>query len=205
VIEGYPRSANTFAVAAFQFAQGRRVKIARNLHAPASVIQAVRWRIPALVLIRKPEDAVLSLLVREPSLSARQALADYTRFYEKIRPYRFGFVLATFEEVTSDFNSVIHRINHKFRTSFVSFIHNRENIAEVMKIAEEMDKADQGKPVVTEVTVARPSSVWDRLKQPRCGELEMPEVSKLMETAKDDSTKAHKNLPYPQPLPTARR
>lgn len=32
VIEGYPRSANTFAVAAFLLAQGRPVKIAHHLH-----------------------------------------------------------------------------------------------------------------------------------------------------------------------------
>ena len=35
VLEGYPRSGNTFAVAALQFAQDRPLRIARHTHMPA--------------------------------------------------------------------------------------------------------------------------------------------------------------------------
>lgn len=51
VVEGFPRSANTFAVLAFQHAQREKVRIAYNLHVPAQVIRASRWHILALVLI----------------------------------------------------------------------------------------------------------------------------------------------------------
>lgn len=183
VIEGYPRSANTFAVAAFQFAQGRPVKMAHHLHVPAQIIQAVRWGIPALVLIRSPEDAILSLLVREPQITSHQALVSYIRFYTQIKPYRSGFVLAGFEEVVSDFGSVIESVNRKFGTTFKPFVSTQENIAKVMKIVEEMDKSDQGKVTVTETTVARPSEVRERLKQQRRKVLRQPVVSKLMEKA----------------------
>ncbi|RMG27959.1 MAG: hypothetical protein D6732_19595, partial [Methanobacteriota archaeon] len=37
VIEGYPRSANTFAVVAFRLAQNRPVKIAHHLHMEAQI------------------------------------------------------------------------------------------------------------------------------------------------------------------------
>src|SRR5262245_45373054 len=37
VIDGYMRSANTFAVYAFQMAQRRPVRLAHHLHAPAQV------------------------------------------------------------------------------------------------------------------------------------------------------------------------
>jgi len=80
VIEGYPRSANTYAVCAFLFAQQHPVRIARHLHVPAQVIQAVRWGIPTLILIRKPQDAIASLLVREPMLFAKRAINDYICF-----------------------------------------------------------------------------------------------------------------------------
>ena len=185
VIEGYPRSANTFAVAAFQFAQGRPVKIARHLHAPAQVIQAVRWRIPTIVLIRNPEDAVLSLLVRDPGISARQALVDYIRFYRKIQPYYPHFVLATFEEVTGDFGAVIERVNEKFGANFRRFVHTDENVEKVMRMVEEMDKADQRKANVTETTVARPSEIRNRLKERRRKELENPHIAKLLKEAKE--------------------
>jgi len=53
VIEVYPSSANTFAVAAFLLVQGRSVRIERHLLVPAQVIQTVRWGIPTIILIRK--------------------------------------------------------------------------------------------------------------------------------------------------------
>ncbi len=184
VIEGYPRSANTFAVAAFLVAQGRPVKIARHLHVPAQVIQAVRWRIPTLILIRNPEDAVLSLLVREPGISARRVLVDYVRFYRKIQAYYSHFVLATFEGVTTDFGAVIEKVNEKFETNFKPFAHTDENVAKVIKIVEEMDKADQRKENVTETTVARPSEIRTRLKEKRRKELANPHIERLLREAK---------------------
>jgi hypothetical protein len=47
--------------------------IAHHLHAPAQVIRAARWRILTLVLMRRPRDAVLSLVIRDP-VSVDQAL-----------------------------------------------------------------------------------------------------------------------------------
>src|SRR5918999_5771267 len=64
VIEGFPRSANSFAVAAFARAQGRKPKIAHHVHAPAQVIAAARAGIPAIVLIRNPEEAVLEYVIK---------------------------------------------------------------------------------------------------------------------------------------------
>src|SRR6266571_2862096 len=51
VIDGYTRSACTFAVYAFQLAQDRPVRMAHHLHAPAQLIAAARMEIPALVVI----------------------------------------------------------------------------------------------------------------------------------------------------------
>ena len=63
VIEGFPRSGNTFAVAAFVLSQPRPVRIAHHHHVPAQVIYAVKRGIPVLVVVRKPDDAVLSLVM----------------------------------------------------------------------------------------------------------------------------------------------
>jgi len=183
VIEGYPRSANTFAVAAFLLAQGRPVKIAHHLHVPAQVIQAVRWGIPTIVVIRDPQDAVLSFLVREPYLSARRALQDYITFYLTISHYRNGFVIALFDEVINNFGRVIVRVNERFGTIFEPFEHTDENIRKVFDLVEEMDKADQKRDSVTETTVARPSAVREALKLKRMQELARPEIVELLKEA----------------------
>jgi hypothetical protein len=134
VIEGFPRSANTFACNAFRLSQEKDVKIAHHLHAPAQIIGAAKMNIPAVVQIRNPDDAVLSLVVRSPFISIRIALREYTLFYETILSYRDHFIVAKFEDVIRDFGSVIREINDRFGTDFKEFIHNEENVAKSYKM-----------------------------------------------------------------------
>jgi hypothetical protein len=127
VIEGFPRSANNFALTAFLFAQPEMVNVSHHMHAPAQVMMAARKNLPTLVLIRKPGDAILSWIGRFPQQSLAQALKYYVRYYKAILPLSDKYVLATFEEVTCDFGKVIDNINRKFCTSFQLFSHTAEN------------------------------------------------------------------------------
>jgi hypothetical protein len=130
VIDGYFRSANTFAVYAFQLSQGRPVRLAHHLHAPAQFITAARDGIPALLLIREPRGAVLSELLYEPQVALPDALVQYTRFYRCLRPYLDSFVVGEFEQVTSDFGAVIRRLNARFGTDFGEFAHTEDSMQE---------------------------------------------------------------------------
>jgi hypothetical protein len=134
VIDGYTRSACTFAVYALQLSQPRPVRIAHHLHAPAQFIEAARRRVPALLLIREPKGAILSQLVREPGVALPDALAAYSRFYECLLPYRDAFVVGEFEEVTHEFGQVVRRINERFGTSFAEFLYTEANLAECFEL-----------------------------------------------------------------------
>jgi hypothetical protein len=136
VIDGYTRSATTFAVYAFQLAQARPVRIAHHLHAPAQLIAAAKAGVPALVVIREPQDAILSQLVREPQVQLRDALVAYRRFYARLLPWRASFVVGEFDEVTHDFGAVVGRLNRHFGTSFTEFTHSERNLAEVFDLIE---------------------------------------------------------------------
>ncbi|HJU87208.1 MAG TPA: hypothetical protein VJ788_07580 [Gemmatimonadota bacterium] len=137
VIDGYTRSAGTFAVYAFQLAQDEPVRIAHHLHAPAQLIAAARMRIPTLVLIREPQGAILSQLVQEPHVALRDALVAYARFYLCLHPYRRSFVVGEFNEVTQDLGAVIRRLNKRFGTSFGEFVHTEANMAECFDLIKE--------------------------------------------------------------------
>ena len=73
VIEGFPRSGNTFSVAAFQIANGPQPHLGRHLHGAPHLLRAKRLGIPAVALVRAPEDAVPSYLVRRAGLHAEDA------------------------------------------------------------------------------------------------------------------------------------
>ena len=135
VIDGYTRSATTFAVYALQLSQPKPVRLAHHLHAPAQLIEAARRGVPALVLIREPEGAILSQVVREPWVTVSGALIAYSRFYTCLLPYRERFVVGAFEQVTSDFGAVIRRLNARFGTSFAEFVHTDSSVREVLEFS----------------------------------------------------------------------
>jgi peptidoglycan hydrolase-like protein with peptidoglycan-binding domain len=122
VIDGFTRSASTYAVYAFQVAQqlaGRPlVPLAHHLHAPAQIMTAARRGVPTIMVIREPHGAVLSQVVREPGVDLLDALWAYHRFHEFLLPFRDALVVADFAEVTGDFGAVVRRANRAFETSF---------------------------------------------------------------------------------------
>lgn len=192
LIDGFTRSAVTFAVIAFQVAQKRPVRVAHTLHSAGHILAAVRLGIPSLVTVRDPDDAVLSAMIREPHLTAKQAYVAYARFHERIWPARSGFVAARFEEATKDFGAVIERINARFGTSFEPFRHTRKNLAECFRIIDDRTRwppwsealgqlengiigikeyrriveatPDYGAGTVPQMRVQRPSEQRDRVK-----------------------------------------
>jgi hypothetical protein len=141
VIEGFPRSANTFAYFAFLKAQERDVKVAHHIHLAAQIVEGVRRKIPVLILIRRPEDAVKSLCVRHPSASQHRAFRKWLQFYEVVENHRDHIVIGEFQQVTSRFGEVIRRINQKFSTSYALFESNPHATLSVFEKIEEFNQS----------------------------------------------------------------
>ena len=184
VIEGFPRSGNSFARRAFIMAQDETfdvTSIAHHLHVPAQVVRAAQLRIPTLLLIRKPKDAVLSFAIRDP-ISVDQALKYYLTFYETVEEYRDAYVLGLFEEVTEDFGEVIRRINDRFGTTFSSFSHDERNVDGVFARIEKNAKKRFGETSL-ENKVSRPFASREKLKREVRYELENPKRRHLISRA----------------------
>lgn len=132
VIEGFPRSANTYAVVAFLQAGNKHVSIAHHTHSPANIIAGCRRRLPTLVLIRNPVDAVASASIfgkKDPSL----LLDEWIWFYSVCWKFRDEFQIAEFKEVVRDFGAVVSLVNRRFSTEFGTFVSSDENVADVMR------------------------------------------------------------------------
>lgn len=180
VIEGFPRSACSFAVAALRQAQQRPLCIASHLHVPAQVLRGSAWGIPILVIIRSPKDAVLSLMVRD-GISASQALTYYIAFYESVAKHREALVLASFDEVTKDYGAVIKRINKKFSTTFALF---RDTKASLNKVFSAIDAGYRSYDEdAREKAISRPSAAKEQAKQDVAGQLHNPRCIKLLSRA----------------------
>ncbi len=134
VIDGYTRSATTFAVYAFQLGQDRPVRLAHHLHAPAQLIVAARREVPTLLLIREPQGAICSQLIQEPRVALPDALIAYARFYRCLIPHAASFVVGEFGQVTQDYGTVIQRINERFGTSFGEFSNSDASVRECLEL-----------------------------------------------------------------------
>ena len=154
-IEGFPRSANSYAVLRLASAQKRPLRISHHLHVPAQVQRAVRWNIPTLVLVRHPRDAVASLLIRHPELAIGQTLRAYTKFYRAILPLRDNFVLGNFEEIINDLGPVVTAINDRFGTTLIPPAPEAGTDARIFRTLEQINRS-QGS-AHGEHAVSRPS------------------------------------------------
>jgi hypothetical protein len=140
VIDGFTRSAVTYALVAFQVAQNGHVRVAHHLHSPAQLIQATRRGIPGLVPIRPPQDTVLSAMIREPTVSTGQWLRTYTGFYRRMLPLADGLVFARFDSVTKDLGAVIAHLNGRFGTSFIEFPQTEAAVATAFALIDERSR-----------------------------------------------------------------
>lgn len=166
MIEGFPRSGNTFAVAAFQHAQRRPMAIARHLHAAGHAIEGVRRSLPVMIVVRDPIDAVVSEVIRHPQLSTVAGLREYLTFHRPLFRYADRLTVAPFEQVTSNFGAVIDRLNRNYGTNFARFEHTPDNVAAVFEIVDRMDLEDRTRRHDdSTATVGRPTAEREEAKE----------------------------------------
>lgn len=182
VIEGFPRSGNTFSVAAFMVANGPDHHIGRHLHGAPHVLRAARMHLPTVVLIREPRGAVLSYLIRRDTLSADDALLEYLDFYRTALRAREAFVVGLFDQVVSDFGAIIDQVNSRFGTSFARFEPTPANQEAAFAVVEEMNRLEcRGE--VLETHVGRPSAERAQRKLELQTSLDQPRTITLLAEA----------------------
>ncbi len=96
VIDGYPRSANTFAAACFErLFPG--VPCDHHQHHPDAVLRGIKAGCPAIVLLRDPLHACASFaLLHEPGHDLGELVRRWLRYYQGVFPRLGRFVLLDF-------------------------------------------------------------------------------------------------------------
>jgi hypothetical protein len=182
VIDGFPRSANTFSSRAFSFVNPG-VRMSHHMHAPANILLAVRHGVPAIVVIRRPADAVLSEVIREPRKRLKRALAEWVSYYSLVKHVVDHVVIADFAVVTTDYAFVIAEVNCRFGTSFNLYHNSPESDQAVFDSIESTNRARGRTGMRLETRVPRPSAERLPRKAALQPELARPELLRLLERA----------------------
>ncbi|HVM63618.1 MAG TPA: dolichyl-phosphate beta-glucosyltransferase [Acidimicrobiales bacterium] len=187
VVEGFPRSGNTFALFAMRQATENSVHIASHVHHPSQVKLAVAKGVPTMLVVREPIDALASYLIAGPHGRTRGVIKEYIAYHRELAPYADSILVCDFKEVTSDISAVIERLNERFGTDFPPFAHTPENVERAFREIETHhhqvhpeDTRDSGIPRPSERRSDLNARYRAQLQQPRYAAL-MAEAYRLYE------------------------
>ena len=168
-IEGFPRSANAYPVAAMRVANQGLGHIARHSHLAGQVQKAVAFGVPTIVILRAPIDAIVSLKLREPLLELETIMESYLRFHHGIKEVIPGILLVRFETVTSDYTSIIDAVNEKWELKLDTIADHSEwhSLAteEVHRMAIDYEERQSLDPSTREMRIAVPNESRKGLKE----------------------------------------
>lgn len=131
VIEGFPRSANSYAANLFMSANPGVINIARHIHTISQIDVATRHNIPTLLLIRDPVGTISSFVKRFSEQDSQLLLRSYAQYYERIYAYRRDLVISDFPHTVSDLGPAIKELNLRYSKSF-----NLPNIENTLQVKE---------------------------------------------------------------------
>jgi hypothetical protein len=159
---GYPRSANTFAVAAFKLANPA-ARLASHLHIPPFIIHSLHCKKPGIFLIRRPEEAVVSWTIYwEGRMKLADSLDYYIDFHRSMLSHVAALFVSPFEETTSNFGQVVRDFNAKFGTHYASLPLDETTMDRCFSYIEDRVRSENGS--VNEFTVSRPTATRDSIK-----------------------------------------
>ena len=156
VIEGFPRSGNSFSVFAFSNGGADALKLAHHVHSPSQLLLAARYQLPAVLLIRAPDDAAAAGLAKIRTHRAPDLLRAYALYYRLLAPLRDHYVIAPFETVTTDVGRIVDAVNRRFVTGYDSVDGDRHRQLSKAFLAQEKADAMLGGPAAGTMDPAPP-------------------------------------------------
>ena len=156
VVDGFPRSANTYALFALRSILSDAYTVRGHTHSARNVLRAVRMDVPTILVVREPRATIASLVQLAPGLSVATAARGYASFHERLLSVASDVVVADFLQVTSDIGPVLERVNDRFGTTFPPFVKTPEREQKILQQIEATSFERAG-GVVRESSVPRPS------------------------------------------------
>lgn len=117
IVEGFPRSGNTYAEFALRASQPRPIRIAHHSHAPAQVLAGYKRSIPVILAVREPRASLLSYASRVGHarlLPVEFLLDEYIWYHRSILPTASGVLAVTLDDLIHRFDIVLSELNRRF-------------------------------------------------------------------------------------------
>jgi hypothetical protein len=117
VVEGYPRSGNTFLVELVQQHYNPEFRVLSHTHSPFVANRAAGNHCPCLLLIRNPVDAIASYHVYS-GVSIKNLIDHYRWYYETLNWKTGDFLIVDFKKLVADPTQVLRNIFLRYPKAF---------------------------------------------------------------------------------------
>lgn len=158
VVDGFPRSANTYAWFALKSTVEPKYVVRGHTHSAATLKSAIVDHKPGMLIVRRPDQAVTSLHQLTNGISLDALFRAYTRFHSRCLTLKGnGLYIAKFEDVVTDFGAVLDDFYSAHGLNWPSYVKTVDSEEKVFDIVEHSNMRGNG-GVVHESSVARPST-----------------------------------------------
>ncbi|MEM8893609.1 MAG: hypothetical protein AAGC88_03460 [Bacteroidota bacterium] len=173
MIEGFPRSGNTFLYSIISDFQTETLRIAHHLHTLSQIKNALRLNTSAVIMVRDPIDAIVSFKIRNPYVGFA-TLANYYLKYHSFLLDKLeaeNLLIVDFQKCINSPNETIKAINDKFNLGLRTLSEEQLKIDIINKI-KEYDKLDNKSEHSNSLTVSVPTPEKSAQKRKLVDELE---------------------------------
>ena len=158
LIEGYPRSGNTYCYAKYKLLNPS-LHIASHRHEFGHIHYALLKRIPVVVVARNPLDTVSSLVIRE-HVSVSFALNYYYYFHKRVFSFIDQIRVFSFETLINNEELTLFNINE------INFRKTTENEERKIKLMiYKMEQLDSGRKQIRHTHLAFPNKKKEEKKK----------------------------------------
>lgn len=184
VVEGFPRSGNTYAALGISLAQGRPIRVASHAHVPAQVKRAVRLGVPTVVAVREPAATVCSMAVADDHHRVRDLLGYWVHYHSQLVAVRDQIVVASFADITENLGAVVRAVNRRFGTDLASGTDDPATRDRIFAAIDQKQRAIHH-DLRFHASVPRPDPLRAEAKERRRHELEVTVDPLLLDRARD--------------------
>ena len=161
-LEGFPRSGNTFCIAAILTMASNEVYISRHRHEIGQVVRSLKYNVPVNIIIRDPANSITSFVIRE-RVSLKFALSYYHQYHSYILRKSYQISVFDFDEfVQFPEKYSLYILEHSKYTGGFNSSHNIKHDIKEMII--QMELKDSGLSDIRSSHISLPSQSKENAK-----------------------------------------
>lgn len=173
LVDAFPRCGNTFLYHLLRETQKPEIRIAHHMHSAGHLALGEQLGVPTVTILRKPQAACISYIIRNSKVTAKQSLLDYLYFHTTLARLS-GVLIIPFERLVKETDDVLRQISQQYSVVQHATVDAEvlENVAQRVSVADKRDRVRRNDSRNAQFTAGKPNASRASLKAQRGEEID---------------------------------